>query len=210
MKKTKTEAQQTRQQLLDAALEVFWREGVTRASLQQIAAEAGLTRGALYWHFKNKEELFETLLAQKNQPFDQRLNEAALRKSGDVLTYLRQSFLELFRILESDVAQRKLCEVMHLKCERTAANQIITETAMRYQRLMRSQAITALELSRSQGTLPEKTDMELASIYLESTLIGLVYTWIDQPERFALSAAAESVLDTAFQALQSGRFNRAP
>ena len=57
MRKTKTEAQKTRQHLLDAALEVFWREGVTRASLQAIAQEAGVTRGALYWHFKNKEGL---------------------------------------------------------------------------------------------------------------------------------------------------------
>lgn len=54
MRKTKTEAQKTRQHLLDAALEVFWRDGVTRASLQAIAQEAGVTRGALYWHFKNK------------------------------------------------------------------------------------------------------------------------------------------------------------
>ena len=41
MRKTKTEAQKTHQHLLDAALEVFWRDGVTRASLQAIAQEAG-------------------------------------------------------------------------------------------------------------------------------------------------------------------------
>ncbi len=37
MRKTKIEAQKTRQHLLDAALEVFWRNGVTRSSLQEIA-----------------------------------------------------------------------------------------------------------------------------------------------------------------------------
>lgn len=61
MRKTKIEAQKTRQHLLDAALEVFWRNGVTRSSLQEIAQEAGVTRGALYWHFKNKEDLFDAL-----------------------------------------------------------------------------------------------------------------------------------------------------
>ncbi|WP_272942305.1 TetR family transcriptional regulator [Kingella kingae] len=54
MRKTKEEAQKTRQHLLNAALEVFWRKGVTQASLHEIAVEAGVTRGALYWHFKNK------------------------------------------------------------------------------------------------------------------------------------------------------------
>lgn len=53
MRKTKSEAEKTRQHLLDAALEVFWRKGVTSASLQEIAEEAGVTRGALYWHFAN-------------------------------------------------------------------------------------------------------------------------------------------------------------
>ena len=47
MRKTKIEANKTRQHLLNAALEVFWREGVTRASLQAIAQQAGVTRGAL-------------------------------------------------------------------------------------------------------------------------------------------------------------------
>ena len=73
MRKTKTEAQKTRQHLLDAALEVFWRDGVTRASLQAIAQEAGVTRGALYWHFKNKEDLFETLFEQQYADFLPRL-----------------------------------------------------------------------------------------------------------------------------------------
>ena len=61
MKRTKEEAEQTRQALLDAAMTVFHQRGVARASLDQIARAAGLTRGALYWHFKNKEHLFEAL-----------------------------------------------------------------------------------------------------------------------------------------------------
>ena len=64
MRKTKLEAEKTRQHLLDAALEVFWRKGVTSASLQEIAEEAGVTRGALYWHFANKEALFEALFVR--------------------------------------------------------------------------------------------------------------------------------------------------
>lgn len=52
MRKTKAESQKTRQHLLNAALEVFHKQGVTRATLQEIAQEAGVTRGALYWHFR--------------------------------------------------------------------------------------------------------------------------------------------------------------
>lgn len=208
MRKTKTEALKTRQQLLDAALEVFCREGVTRASLQQIAAQAGVTRGALYWHFKNKEDLFEALFEQKYSHFNQKLNETALHQSDNVLAYLRQSLLELFHQLEHDPSQQKFCQIMHLKCERTTTNQTITEAAMRYHRTSRNQILTALELCRRQGTLPDAINTELAAIYLESTLIGLIYIWIDEPERFKLHTVIEPVLDSAIHALTSGQFNR--
>ena len=51
MRKTKQEAQKTRQHLLNAALEIFWRMGVTRATLQEIAQQAGVTRGAVVLAF---------------------------------------------------------------------------------------------------------------------------------------------------------------
>jgi AcrR family transcriptional regulator len=53
--------QQTRQQLLDAAARVFSRRGYQQASLEEIAAEAGFTTGAVYSNFAGKEELFLAL-----------------------------------------------------------------------------------------------------------------------------------------------------
>lgn len=57
MKRCKQDAEKTKSQLIDAACEVFYREGVARATLEQIAREAGVTRGALYWHFNNKVDI---------------------------------------------------------------------------------------------------------------------------------------------------------
>jgi AcrR family transcriptional regulator len=54
----------THRQLLDAAERVFVRQGYQGATLDGIAAEAGFTKGAVYWHFKNKEALFLELLAE--------------------------------------------------------------------------------------------------------------------------------------------------
>ena len=53
-RRTKEEALATRHALLDAAERVFGRRGVARTSLVEIAEEAGVTRGAVYWHFKDK------------------------------------------------------------------------------------------------------------------------------------------------------------
>lgn len=54
MRKTKAEALKTREELLLSALDTFYERGISRASLNEIAQTAGVTRGALYWHFKIK------------------------------------------------------------------------------------------------------------------------------------------------------------
>lgn len=60
---TRSEKQaETRQRLLDAAEQVFLRRGLQGSSVEEIAAEAGFTRGAFYSNFKSKDELFVELL----------------------------------------------------------------------------------------------------------------------------------------------------
>jgi AcrR family transcriptional regulator len=59
-----------RQRVLEGAADEFVERGYAAASLQAIAKRAGLTRGAVYWNFKNKQELFLTLL-------DERIDEPA-------------------------------------------------------------------------------------------------------------------------------------
>ena len=207
MRKTKTEAQKTHQHLLDAAdaaLEVFWRDGVTRASLQAIAQEAGVTRGALYWHFKNKEDLFETLFEQQYADFFAAFNDQTLRDNQDVWTHLQHNLTTMFETLATRESKHKFCNVMFSKCEQTAGNETITELACRYHRLFQKQIAYALQLSREQGRLPENTDIELAAIYLESSLVGLIKIWIDEPERFDLIAKSKRVIAANMRVLQQG------
>ena len=204
MRKTKTEAQKTRQHLLDAALEVFWRDGVTRASLQAIAQEAGVTRGALYWHFKNKEDLFETLFEQQYADFFAAFNDQTLRDNQDVWTHLQHNLTAMFETLATRESKHKFCNVIFSKCEQTAGNETITELACRYHRLFQKQIAYALQLSREQGRLPENTDIELAAIYLESSLVGLIKIWIDEPERFDLIAKSKRVIAANMRVLQQG------
>ena len=214
MRKTKQEAQKTRQHLLNAALEIFWRMGVTRATLQEIAQQAGVTRGALYWHFSNKEALFESLFEQHYSVFMEKLDDGALNNTADVWEHLRQSLFDLFRLLEENEQQRKFCQVMFLKCEQTESNQTesnqtesnqtLTELAGHYHSVCRRQITRALQLSQAQGRLPEHADIELAAIYLESNLVGLMKMWSNDTSRFALSETARKVIDASMQTLQAG------
>ena len=74
-RKTKIDTEQTRTQIIAAARKVFAERGVSRTTFAQIAAEAGVTRGAIYWHFKNKPELFFAVMEQVSLPLIARMDE---------------------------------------------------------------------------------------------------------------------------------------
>jgi TetR/AcrR family transcriptional regulator, acrAB operon repressor len=65
MKRSKEDAEQTRDRLIDAALKVFCRKGYAATSLEDVAREAALTRGAVYHHFGGKVGLYNALIAAK-------------------------------------------------------------------------------------------------------------------------------------------------
>ncbi len=64
MRRTKEEAAVTHQQLLDKALVVSSKKGYAATIQQDIAREAEVTRGAIYWHFGSKAELYNTLIRE--------------------------------------------------------------------------------------------------------------------------------------------------
>ena len=81
MRRTKAEAQETREALLDAAERVFFENGVATTSLTEIAQAASLTRGAIYWHFVDKAALFEAVQERGRLPQEHIAKLQKLRRS---------------------------------------------------------------------------------------------------------------------------------
>lgn len=206
MRKTKTESLKTRQYLLNAALEVFYRQGVTRSTLQEIAQEAGVTRGALYWHFKNKEDLFEALFQRTFEDFFECFTDEALQNVPDAWSHLRENLLYAFQQIATDDLHRKFCSVLHLKCEHTPHNEKINELSNKYHHIFLKQISSIMKLCYQQGKLPQNIDLELATLYLESQFSGLLKLWTWEPDRFDLVQVAERILDTSMACLQNSPF----
>ena len=76
-RRTKEDALATREALLDAAELVFEQRGVSRTSLSDIAKAAGVTRGAVYWHFKDKADLFTAMMDRVVLPLDESMARLA-------------------------------------------------------------------------------------------------------------------------------------
>src|ERR1035437_5519093 len=101
VRKTKEEAQETRRAILDAAEMVFHEHGVSRTTLDEIAKAAGVTRGAVYWHFTNKAALFDALMQRLLEPLDARLGELPSGE-GNPIEPLRELTLYFFDRLVND------------------------------------------------------------------------------------------------------------
>jgi len=82
VRRTKRESERTRQGILAAARKVFARQGVTRTTFEEIAAAAGVTRGAIYWHFADKTEIFFAMREQVAVPMIDLIDLALLRADG--------------------------------------------------------------------------------------------------------------------------------
>ena len=118
MRRTKEESAATRQGILAAARRVFACRGVTRTTLEHVAAEAGVSRGAIYWHFANKTALFDAMREQVSVPLIDRTDCALLAlQAADPLAAVERFLRNLLDTVAEDSDTRRTFEIMMLKCE---------------------------------------------------------------------------------------------
>ena len=118
VRKTKEDAEVTRQHIIDAAREVFFARGVSRTPMETIAEKAGVTRGAIYWHFRNKTDLFQAMREQVFLPLIDRMDGILLLEAeGDPLTSIERFFSSTIKVLNDDLKTRRTYEVMMTRCE---------------------------------------------------------------------------------------------
>ncbi len=176
-RRTKQDAQATRELLLDTAEQVFMARGLSRSSLQDIAQAAGLTRGAIYWHFADKLALFEAMMARVDLPLEQALaaDTAALcGQACDPLAVLRSLALEPFALMRRDPrAQRVFTILMHraefvgeLAPLARRQDGALSDCVQRMERLFQA--------ARRAGTLAEGVSPRIAATALLALIDGLL------------------------------------
>lgn len=117
-RRTKEDSQETRLAIIAAARETFHQYGVTRTTMEQIAATAGVTRGAIYWHFTDKTALFYAMREQVLLPLMDHTNLELLgEKNRDPLQRIEQFLKAMIAALTSCDNVRRTFEIMNFKCE---------------------------------------------------------------------------------------------
>lgn len=199
---TKEEALQTRDRILDAAEEVFFDQGVSRTSLSEIATAAGVTRGAIYWHFKNKDDLFDAMCERVRLPMEAMVAAGADRAAGDPLGQLRATCIFVLRETASNARARRVFGILFHRCEYVDGADMIWSRQQQSHRKGRANIEQILRNAAARGQLPEELNFPLAATVFHANWSGLLNNWLFAPDAFNLEQDAETFVDTWIETLR--------
>ena len=195
VRRTKEDAEATRNSLLDAAEQVFHEKGVSRATLADIAQVAGATRGAIYWHFRDKADLFGAMMDRVTLPLENAYGASDSQAVAAPLQRLRGVVEGVLRMVASDEHTRKVFEIALYRVE--YVNEL---SAVRDRHIKASEGFEARlaedmhHAAQVQG-LVLKMPPEVAAKGLHALFDGLLQGWLLNLGNFDLVAVGRVTTD---------------
>ncbi|MDM7943922.1 MAG: TetR family transcriptional regulator [Hydrogenophaga sp.] len=197
VRRTKADAQATRNSLLDAAEHLFQAHGVSRTSLNDIAEAAGTTRGAIYWHFKDKADLFNAMMERVTMPLEGTLacTARSAESSDNPLLLLRDSMMNALSQTATDEQTRRVFEVATHKVEYVSEMQAVRERHLQ----VRNQCVAMTEEALREAVRREAIKLPMppsvAALGLHVIVDGLIQNWLLDPQAFDLQKNGRHTVD---------------
>ncbi|HKW38088.1 MAG TPA: TetR family transcriptional regulator [Burkholderiales bacterium] len=194
MRRTKEESEETRRRILAAARRAFARQGVTRTTLEDVARAAGVTRGAIYWHFAGKTELFYAMREQVSLPMIDTGFAWSASDAADPLGSAERFLRGVIASMREERATRETFRIVGFKCEyvgeferelgrqRNRCADLYGKLAQVYRRARRARQLRP-------GLTPASAAFATCSF-----LIGLVRLWLMDKARGPVRSAADAII----------------
>jgi len=194
MKRTKEEAEETRKSVLDAALRVFSRKGYAAAALKEIAEEAGVTRGAIYHHFGNKEKLY-AVLADDASAQEWALVDLAIEEGGTFTEIISRIMIYHANLLEDDPRYREVVMLTLTSSQASSGPAALTERQYLEAKAVVDQVAGYFQMGIAHGELREDLDAYAGARAMLSLQNGLAYLWLANRDAFSLKESAPALID---------------
>lgn len=202
VRRTKDAALETRSSLLDTAERVFSEHGVSRTSLADIAQAAGVTRGAIYWHFQDKADLFCEMVARVTLPMEAAACQANLHEIADPLGAIRAMMVGILQRTSEDPQARRVFHIVFHKCEYVDEMKAVSKRFNEMQAGCLKHFEQGLRAAIARGQLPGSVDARRAAMGLHALIDGLISNWVIDPESIPLKRDAGYVVDLFLNGLR--------
>jgi TetR/AcrR family acrAB operon transcriptional repressor len=204
-RRTKEDAQVTRDRLIDAAELVFHAKGVSRSSLAEIAESAGLTRGAIYWHFKDKADLFNAMMDRATLPLENAMQLVGVAPDVDPLETLRTTLADTWQRMLHDAQLRRVFEVAVHQVEYVEELRAVRERHHAVREQCLADFRRAIEVGAQLRGVTLLVPAALAARGLQSLTWGAIQDWLLDTEAFDLVEMGNASLQIYLDGLGLGQ-----
>src|SRR5271165_5827462 len=205
MRRTKAEAEQTRESVIGAAATVFLERGVARATFDEIARAAGVTRGAVYWHFRDKLEIFLTLERRANlanEEFGALLKARVAADRGlDPLDELAGAIRKGLHGFETNPERCRILTVLWQRCEYVGEMLPALKRQQRADAALRELFEAVIALATARGRVTPGWPPALAVRALLLLINGSVADWLREPGQGQLVATTMPLVRAFLEAV---------
>lgn len=200
-RRTKLDALATRCKLLDTAEHLFYLKGVSGTSLQDIALHAGTTRGAIYWHFKDKAELFNTMMERVTLPMEAAfgIEDTGLKKDGDSsinsVERIRTATVNALNQVVNNAQTRRVFEIATHQVEYTNELQEVRIRHLVVRNKFTKRFEQVIEIASLQMNLKLLVPVAIAAQGYYALIDGLIQNWLLDPQAFNLLEVGKSAMN---------------
>ncbi|MGE3624602.1 MAG: TetR family transcriptional regulator [Bdellovibrionales bacterium] len=202
-RRTKDEAEQTRNAILDAAEQVFNKQGVAHTSLEEVARAANVTRGAVYWHFKDKIALCEAMLQRVFLPQEDILERLASSESDSPLTDLEKACCDSLRLMTRDRRRRRVATILYHRCEYVEEMNAIMKRRWQCKDRMLNRSQRLFERARKLGQLSAGWTPPVAARSLQALMTGLITSALEREKGLNLSREGVHCVEAFFRSVSA-------
>ncbi len=201
MSRRKADAERTREIILDAAENTFLAQGVSRTTLAHIAEAAGVTRGAIYWHFEDKAALFDALLERVRVPLDEIVDAAIAQNGANPVICLRDIASRSLAAICYDLPLQRAATIVLHRCEKLEDDHPRISMITRLSEYAEAQVERLFEQIKLAGNLRANLSPVSARRQFHAFLIGTCFDWLQDTQKYSLAEECDSFLETLMRGL---------
>jgi TetR/AcrR family acrAB operon transcriptional repressor len=202
LRRTKAEAEETRQRIICAAERVFYDKGVAETTLEDVARAAGVTRGAIYWHFANKTELLLALHDAVPLPQENMVAQELLADPVDPMALMQKASVDWLAAISRDERRQRIYTIL-FRCDYSEEMAGLLEKQREMDGASCSSVCNAFESAKAKGQLSAGWTPYVASRCFIWMLKGLYIDWLRFGMQFDLAAEGEKCLSQLFASFRN-------
>lgn len=198
---TKEQALKTRGKIIETAIEVFYTRGVNATTLEQIASAAGLTRGAIYWNFRNKLDLVSAVHEHFHLSILNTIQEEMQQQNTPPLQRMRNTWAKFIHDISTNSMYQKVMTIFMLRCDYAGDMAALLTKQLARKAEARALLATCFQAALDKGDLkPIYTADQLVQSHM-CYMHGILYEYLAFNKIDQLQRDSQRLIDFHFNSL---------